>query len=282
MKVEEIRAKLINDYGFSEEEANNIKGKSALLDALQKASGMSDISDFFDDGENAVAKIEAATIPTPPTETEIGWEEYVLSQFHESEMFNGSPKVTGLRRVVKALIGDIVNCEITPVQFPVESNRWSATAVCKITICGPDGELRYQSDAADAGVHNTTHPFSKHTVAMACSRAESRALRKLLNLGIISAEEIVEGPVESMAKFEPTDEPISETQINILNNLCKKAKINLWNYVNAGRQKYNSIEEVTHSTAVEMIGHLNEILRGTRKPPVGTEGYNDDWRTNNG
>ena len=36
------------------------------------------------------------------------WHDYVMSKFHDSEMYNGNPLTVGLRRVAEQLLGDIL------------------------------------------------------------------------------------------------------------------------------------------------------------------------------
>ena len=37
------------------------------------------------------------------------WNDYVMSQFHSGELFDGNPTCAGLRRVVEELLGTIVS-----------------------------------------------------------------------------------------------------------------------------------------------------------------------------
>ena len=46
------------------------------------------------------------------------WHDYVMSKFHDSEMYNGNPLTVGLRRVAEQLLG------VTIDKFPAKNKRF--------------------------------------------------------------------------------------------------------------------------------------------------------------
>lgn len=219
--VAEIRDMLVK-MGVSREQAESIKGKSELVEALYSVMENGTIEvpmlsevEVEEGGivqnlqDTESEESEAVEVVNPKIGSE-GWEEFVISHLNEKEfdVKNGKkyPKAAGLRRVAQLLLGPIVFSGPRQV-FPPSAGNDIATVIYDIEIMWthgmtiaewmPENELmnlkipvRRFSEAADCTDDNTPNPFCKHKTATASSRAEGRAFRKALQLNITTAEEM--------------------------------------------------------------------------------------------
>jgi hypothetical protein len=136
-------------------------------------------------------------------------------------------------------------------------------------------EVRY-TDAADAYKGNVKGlEYARFPVAMAASRAQGRALRMALSLGVVAAEEISDQPLEE-AGFSGT---ITKSQIDKIDIKCQQLNIDVLKFMNMGKQKYFSIEEVANRTAISMFKLLNEYQQGVKEIPTNILGYQTDWNS---
>lgn len=153
------------------------------------------------------------------------WQEYVLKQFQPNELYNGHPNVRGLNRIVQKLVGPIVGRDLTTVQSPNSQNGYCATVEYAIRVVGKNGVEYVAASVGDASRENCKYPFSLHLSPMAETRAEARAIRKLLNLFVASAEEV----------DVPKDQPewllknniVTDSQLNLINKWGKRTDVNL-------------------------------------------------------
>lgn len=200
------------------------------------------------------------------------WHEHVMSLFTEDELADGKPKITGLRRVANQLLGAIVVSR--PVQiFPVQEEGYGrATVSYEIVIHREDGERLTFGDVADCWSQNTDQAFLAHAVATACTRAESRTLRKALYLKVLSAEETKEGVVVS---FEAGEEPIYQSQIQLIDSKCGDMNIDVLLFINTFGD-YKTIDYVSRSQAGKMIQKLNNYDKD-EQIPEDIMGYKKGW-----
>lgn len=234
-------------------------------------------------------------MPIPENEEKIPawnspeWSDYVLSQFTDNEIENGAPKCDGLRRVAELLIGPILNTKIVTNMFSRQPSDIATVVVgVEILVTEPHHPLSseingnnvvYAEDIADCGPHNTETKYAAHASATAATRAEARALRKLLRIrGIIAAEESGEINPEYVSGGWQPDDPIDDTQIGVIELQCKRQNVNVLNLVNSGKSKVNKIEELSKSTASQIIQYLSDLQRGQKQLPVGIGTYDKDWR----
>lgn len=244
--------------------------------------------EFFDVEDN---KEEVAAETTPLYGSQ-DWHDYIMSKFEPRELIDGNPTCAGLRRVAEDVLGSIVASR--PVQvFPsTDSNGpGRATVVFEVIINWMDsGQMRTYSDVADVWHGNTDDLFCAHPVATASTRAEGRALRKALKIRCLAAEELtrkkdVESIVkESVASAKAVDgewqesDSISNPQINFIDTKCKQLDINVLEFINSGSNQYESINDVSKKTGIQMLAKLNEYQNQKSKVPKTIKGYVSNWR----
>lgn len=230
---------------------------------------------------------ETTTIENEVLIPEIGskeWTEFILSELDPTELINKKPKCSGIRRMVEKYIGPIIESRIVNCFPPVNGVATIVYGV-KILLTNPKypgfavGQITAE-DIADSSVSNTPAPYNKFLSAVAATRAESRALRKVLKINVISAEEGDDleklGETES---FEPQDK-ISEEQINFLDMICSRCDISTLDFINSGKDNFKSINDITHSQAASMLQYLNDIQRTEKPRPKNVGKYNKEWRNN--
>lgn len=213
------------------------------------------------------------------------WHEYAMGHFQNNETIDGHPNVAGLRRVTELLLGPILNSEVVKV-FPVmESNEpGRATVVYRVSVKFSDDTVRTFSDVADVWHGNTDDMFLVHAVATACTRAESRCLRKMLKIRGIAAEELMTTKDSSKIVSDSSTgdrNRCSKDQVNFINAKCKKLDIGVMNFINSGKSgPYGSIWAVEKDIAAKMISKLGLWLKDNSlidKESLGT--YVEGWDT---
>lgn len=213
------------------------------------------------------------------------WQDYVLSQLEPYEKDNGLPKARGLVRLVKKLLGPIIDQSPNTIQCPTEENDYRCVVEYRLVInrkrsLEPDEEPYVQTctDVADAYPDNIYgEAFKVFQVPIASTRALARACRNALSIFVVSAEEVVS--TDSISQ-----QPISENQINKIDSKCATLNIDVMKYINLGRgrpgkpQAFGRIEEVSYDLAVEMYKGLNKYQQGEINIPEKVVGYKSDWR----
>lgn len=214
------------------------------------------------------------------------WEEYLLGELNDSEKdANGFPRVHGLRRLSR-IVGDIIfsgpigfsapssDAGIPPratVHYKVEVDwvldRPEWIGLSNATSRGMN--IRTFCAIADCDHHNTDATYAVHPSATASSRAESRCLRNLLGLSILSAEEMSnpnepEAVIKSYQKTTNVDisddGPINVTQTMMITNMCKKLNIDLIKFINMEFDsiKYHDLKELDYVTAASKMKQLQK------------------------
>ena len=281
LTVKQIRNALKDKYGYSDEQL--LAGKKELRLQLEKLESNNvpenEISDAF------IASDREEVVPSMDS-TE--WAEYVMGHFRLDEMDNGNPTCDGLRRVTETVIGPIVSRQIEVQQSPNSSNSGTATVICTVQVINniPD-HILYQmkiteSDAADVNKYNTDSPYYLHPTATAATRAEARALRKMLRLRKVVAAEELAGEPESedyVDAWRPSD-PVTEEQINLLDVVCQRCDINLMEYINSGESAYATVYALSKNKATSIIQHINKVQQGKVEAPSGVGPYDANWRNN--
>ena len=283
--IGEIRELLKSKYGLGEEELSQKKGVlSARLKELEAEDNI------LDSAEEIKDKIDESLLledEQPPSMDSADWADYVMSKFETDELEQGNPTCDGLRRVAELLIGPIVSRRINVVQPPNKENYGTATVTCLVEVLNniPEhilyGRTISEEDAADVNKFNTQEPYHLHATATAATRAEARALRKILRLKkVIAVEELAgESSEDFIDAWKPSD-PVQEEQINLLDIVCQRCDVNVMEYINSGERVYNTVFELDRNKAQSMIQHINKIQQNKAERPVGVGKYISGWRDN--
>ena len=116
--------------------------------------------------------------------------------------------ITGLHQ----LSGGYFDVETRLEQLPTEANGMLAVCSARVTVFAPDDSgrvLRAATGLGDASPQSVGRMMLPHLVRMAETRAQSRALRTLLNVaGMVAFEEL--GPSEAERRTE--EQPERETR----------------------------------------------------------------------
>lgn len=234
----------------------------------------------------SVAESLAAEIVPDMADPE--WDAYVMAQFVPEELVNGKPRVTGLRRVVRKLLGPIRSTESTVVAAPEYSREryediggWSP-AIVETTLhlfwrrnLDEDDHPHEAifSDVAEVWRDTCPDPnFHRFMVSCAATRSEARALRKALQLRTCSADEMVE-PVQAGEKG------IDDLQVRWINSACRDNDINVKKFVNGGKSGnvFRRIGDVSNDVAAQMIAVLNGYGTDPSTIPGKILGYDPEW-----
>lgn len=288
MKVAEMREELVKVHGYKTEQIKTAK-KTELASLLEEERGLQQIENLdFEDGtkdftaeteeETHMNPTQSQTRPASPAMSSPEWSEYVLSKFEHDEIMDGNPTVDGLRRITELVLGPIIETKIDILQIPTKENEGRATATCKVTVYA--GHERSATGSGDAWHKNTDMPYSKFPVAMAETRAEGRALRRLLQLRkVVAAEEL-----STTANKEEQDysTEISDNQINFIDVMCKSVgrglDINVEAMVKSKHPQCKSIRNVTHNEAADLIQMLSHYQQNMESIPAAIKTYKDNWR----
>ena len=248
--------------------------------------------DLFD-AESIESEAEDTKEPelTMPAYGSREWNDYIMSKFESHELIDGNPICAGLRRVTEDVLGSIVSSRPSQVWPSTDVNGpGRATVIFEVVINWMDsGEFRTFAEVADVWHGNTDDLFCAHPVATASTRAEGRALRKALKVKCLAAEELAKKDIVSIVRQSvdqnvgvsgewKEESNISLPQVNFIDGKCKQLDIDVLNFINAGSEKYSSINEVSKKTASKMLATLNEYQTKTKNVPEKIKGYDSNWR----
>ncbi len=228
------------------------------------------------ENDSIILKINEETTEDRPEIGSEEWSGYVLKHLNEDEFWDGNPTTEGLRRVTVLLRGPIIESKAKTIQSPSPANDYSATVEYTITIRDDVdfyGQMITYTEVADVNSINCKDEFRKHASSTAATKAEGRALKKLLMLKhVLAAEELTEMPDDE------EDSKIKKSQINFIKNLCERNNISVMKYINMGTNKYEKIDDVPYLVATKMIGALNNYQNNQSKIPEKIKGYESNWR----
>lgn len=215
------------------------------------------------------------------------WRKWILHQLQEDELYEGRPTLAGLRRLTEEHLGQIINSGPKSVKF---KNGVAVVVYNVILAFGDDmaepnaflGSDFYRefSASADAGPHNMTHPvYCKYPVAIAESRAESRALRRALCINVVSAEEVSGddvlssgspmGEMEVSAEFN-ADSKLSGAQSALITTKCKQMKIDVNKLINmfVGDVELSSLTREQAANLVKELTRYQSSAKGDESAAI--------------
>ena len=221
-----------------------------------------------------------------PNVTDPEWNDYVLSLFVNSEMYDGRPLCAGLRRVAELLLGRIVSSRPTQV-FPPSGGDEIGRATVIWEIIFEDGSTF--SDVADCWEGNTDDTFCVFNTATAATRAEGRALRKALRLKTVAAEEMTSKNTASIVKSISQTKRVetegeyddsyrmSDAQANFIDSKCKQLNLDVGQFFNEVFS-INVKRKVDKRQASDAIKKLNDFQQDKGLIPDTISAYVADWR----
>lgn len=183
-----------------------------------------------------------------------GWYDYVMSLFVAEELDDdGRPFIFGLRRVAAKLYGIPELAE--PVNIIVGESK--TTVFFRLVFNG-----MVVGGCADAGPENCKK-FGEHAAAVAETRAEGRAYKRLLNIKVVTAEEV-------------SDSQANSTAINLMNSaqaiaiekVCKIAKINKEKFLQfIAEENKCDVNKITFKVATLAMTMLNSFAQNSKLIP---------------
>jgi hypothetical protein len=196
----------------------------------------------------------------------------ILALFTPDELENGNPTTDGLRRIVRETIGPIIHSRAELVAAPTKENNFNTIVSHTIIVALKDspGEILEFAELANVNIINTKPPYCHHAPASAGTKAEGRALRKLLGLKKVLSAEEAEMPenLEDMGveAWNPSPDYDIEKDINGLYLLCEKLDINVNKYINSGKDKYESLYDISENKMMEIKSYLQKFQQGLEIP----------------
>lgn len=235
--------------------------------------------DIFEDAVSS----DVTDVVTPAiTPDDPKWHDFVMGMFDKKDLVKiegkDYPNVGGLRRVAKLLLGTIVSSRPVEV-WPFDGTR--ATVSYLIKIITHAGEMIECGDVADVSEDNQDPNFMAFPVATAATRAEARCLRKILGLAMPAAEEMNRGSGAVKSAGPTVPELIEKThiqpgQLKFIDSKCRQLNIDADKFLNGGKKKFKTKEEIPFETAQDMIQQIGLYINGTEVPKKFL-GYKENW-----
>ena len=275
--VSELRRMLVESGKYTQEQADNIKGKQNLVDAVlaideNVETDVETLQFEVPDSEIPLESIKSTAEENEdkliPTQLDPEWNDYVMSQFAEEELVDGKyPKLSGLRRITQKLIGDIIYSGPSNLYPATESNLpGRASVIYVVDINGYNG-IRYKFTAVGgAWTGNTDPEYAVYPECMAENRGEARALRRALQLSVVAAEEITKQdtkeivrnsllPVVTDGEWTESDK-ISAAQLIFLKKKAKDLGIDITKFITLHGEGVE-LENMTRGTGKKMVELLS-------------------------
>ncbi|OUV80095.1 MAG: hypothetical protein CBC91_03250 [Rickettsiales bacterium TMED131] len=253
---------------------------------------------MFDQEENLFEGVEELKTPSntdtsvkdvvaseAPSMLSPEWHDYAMTLFQEDELMNGHPLVNGLRRVSELVLGPMTFSGPTWVK-PTDRDDHHGRATVIFTIEFANG-LKC-SEVADSWEGNTDDMFCAFAVAIASTRAEARALRKVLKIKGVAAEELTKKDTAKIVRdlskqnnssggeYEDSGR-MSDAQYNFIDVKCKQLNVNGGKLFKDKFQVDNN-RKISKKVASDIIDVLNDYQRDRSGIPSELKGYNPEWR----
>ena len=219
LDVGSLRQFILDTQELEYSEADVAKMKKAeclkiVKDYMQQLSdNASDFSLKYEEEEFVPNSIQE-TVPQYGSDE---WQEYVVSLLRPDEFFDGSPKMSGLRRVAQMLLGDIVHSGAESVSVvPQEDSRavtvnykvvfaWKLDfGVNAVDISKAQFDLRTFMGMADC-IENRDCMFARHPAATAETKAMARAFKTALCINVVTADEKLSGYTKPREQINKDD-----------------------------------------------------------------------------
>lgn len=240
-----------------------------VADGVEVVTGLTSVADEEGEAPELMDEIPDRLSPD--------WTGYVLSHMEDDEKDGeGRPRVTGLRRVTELLVGEITHSEPVDIWEANIANGFRSTVAYRVSLTTKDGTYKSFGGVADCYLGNCSNPdIAKHAAAVAETRAEARALKKLLGLNVLTAEEA------TFVSFGDDPTHIVSEQIQFIDELCKRCDIKAWNFLNRVEPgtTFKRLDEVPYHVAVKAADQLSGYQNDLKSIPKALKGYNSEWLT---
>jgi len=194
------------------------------------------------------------------------WTPYVLSLLSEGELFNGMPKVEGLKRVLQKEVGPIVDMQpILGQCYALLDQKgkpfaYHATIGVRVSVKFGEGDVRTFCGVADKNPNNQNPGFNIYAAACAETAALGRAYKQALNLvGVLTAEEVM--GADKGLSIQVPDEVVTDVQLAAINTIAKKLKLNVRKVIAEHQRamgvKVVSISSMPREFAAQIVRQLN-------------------------
>lgn len=243
--------------------ANSTEVTNEVISELLKQA------EIEEDVLNSPEEPENENTHVTPKYTEVGWHDYVMKQFHDSELDRGYPKVEGLRRLAELLLGEIVFSGAINHQssMPEGNDPGRSVVNYEVQICWKQGVESYVdlskfeypmkvfrglASCYPGNVKGDTYLIFPESIAE--TRAEARALRKALGLKVIAAEEF--GDIKDSAI---SSDKIQSAQLFWINNRITTNNLNLKDILN--EFGLENLEDADRVVGADIIKRINELIK---------------------
>lgn len=266
------------DRGHSENSLQDLKW-GELNSMLKKENESVDENGNINLEELVEVEEEEDDGPDIPSRYDPEWTNYVLGHLTKREKAekdgNILPYTVGLRRLTELFMGQIIDTDVHTVQAASPENEKRATVEVHITV-DVDGQHIRSSDVADCYIGNTDDPYANHPAATAATKAEGRALKRLLGLNCYTAEEL---PNELRDRLtQETVGKVTDAQLAHLEHMCRdKLGVNIKKFVAKHRPNCNNISELAHEDMLEFFRILQSYQ--ATETPEELKGYDGTWRS---
>lgn len=241
--------------------------------------------EVLDTPSNTDTSVKNVVMEDAPSMLSPEWHDYAMTLFEENELVNGHPLVAGLRRVCELVLGPMTFSGPTWVK-PTDRDDHHGRATVVFTVEFANGIKC--AEVADSWEGNTDDTFCAFAVAIASTRAEARALRKVLKIRGVAAEELTKKDTAKIVRdiskqnnsssgdYDDSSR-MSDAQYNFIDIKCKQLNVDGAKLLKDIFSVSNS-RKISKKVASDIIDRLNEYQRDKNTIPSEIAGYNEEWR----
>lgn len=237
-------------------------------------SETNDFIDMIDEVDALDTDGQVVNVQEVPTETSEDWYDFLIDNLYDNELVQGNPTVDGLRRLTEKFFGEIIKSKSEVIYNEHDGGGLRCVVKHTLAIRKYRTNTTIEVDACiDVDYRYVPHPFNKHIVATADTRAEGKALRRALKLRVVTAEEV---QVQTMEDEVFNDGSINDQQIMAINAVCRKYNINV---EKATKSVYNNVKTIKQLSNNEAANLLDQITAYQREKEIPEDllGYNSSW-----
>jgi hypothetical protein len=224
------------------------------------------VAEVPEESEEELPQPEETISQDPPNYGSKDWADYVVGCFTNKELNDGNPNITGLRRVGRLLLGEVIESRPVDTRTSLDvEGPGKAVVTYKLVFDWMNTDRpRIFGAVASSWIGNTDDEFAVFVEAMAETRAETRAYRKALLLDKVSAEELTsKNTSEVIERYQERLEGedggrITGLQEKTITSLCDRLNIDVTKFINNGSRTYDKISSVPYENATKMIMRLND------------------------